>query len=193
MNAPAAWLCSHDTPLAGLRVIERRRHSDERGFFGRLFCADELAPAGFDAPVAQVNQSVTRERGAVRGLHFQHAPHAEVKLVSCLRGEVFDVAVDLRRGSRTFLKWHAQRLSPGNGLSLLIPRGFAHGFQTLSDDCEMLYLHSAPYAPAAEGGVAPGDPALAIDWPLPVARLSPRDAAHPPLPPDFTGLTDTAR
>lgn len=177
-----------DLPLPGLKRVERRRLGDARGFLSRLFCAQELAGAGWTEPVAQVNQTVTERCGTVRGMHFQHPPHAETKLVSCLRGAIWDVAVDLRAGSPTFLKWHAEELSAANGRALLIPKGFAHGFQTLVDDCELLYLHSEPYLATAEGGVNPRDPALAIAWPLGIAELSQRDAGHPLLAEDFTGL-----
>jgi dTDP-4-dehydrorhamnose 3,5-epimerase len=176
------------TPLKGLHIVQRKRLEDARGYFSRLFCAQELALAGFELPVAQANQTLTWQRGAVRGLHFQHPPHAEDKFVSCLRGEIFDVAVDLRRGSPTFLQWHGEILSAGNQRSLLIPQGFAHGFQTLSEGCELLYLHSRAYAPQAEGALHVSDPALAITWPLPIAELSPRDASHPPLTAAFRGL-----
>ena len=118
-----------DLPLAGLKRIERQRLGDARGFLSRLFCAEELAAAGWSKPIAQINQTFTAKRGTVRGLHFQYPPHAEMKLVSCLRGEVWDVAVDVRAGSKTFLRWHAERLSADNGCALLIPEGFAHGFQ----------------------------------------------------------------
>ncbi|MEO6898067.1 MAG: dTDP-4-dehydrorhamnose 3,5-epimerase [Caldimonas sp.] len=177
-----------DTPIAGLKRVRRSRLADARGFLARLFCADELRDAGWDAPVAQINHTMTARRGSVRGLHFQRAPHAEKKLVHCLRGEVWDVAVDLRQGSPTFLRWHAERLSADNGVALLIPEGFAHGFQTLADDVEMLYVHSVAYSASDEGGVSPDDARLAIDWPLPIGQLSPRDAAHRPLAADFEGL-----
>ena len=177
-----------DTPIAGLKRVQRVRLADERGFLARLFCADELRDAGWDAPVAQINHTCTAQRGSIRGLHFQHPPKAEKKLVHCLRGEVWDVAVDLRRGSPTFLCWHAERLSAENGVALLIPEGFAHGFQTLDDDVEMLYVHSVAYSADEEGGVHPRDARLAIDWPMPIERLSPRDEAHSPLAADFTGL-----
>ena len=175
------------TALPGLSCVQRPRLGDERGFFSRLFCATEFAGVGWQGPVAQINHSYTRQRGTVRGLHFQHAPHAEDKLVNCLRGEVFDVAVDLRRGSPTLLSWHGERLSASNRRALLIPRGFAHGFQTLSDDCEMLYLHSSPYMLQAEGAVNAREPRLAIAWPLPITELSARDAAHPYLDAEFSG------
>ncbi|NMV39284.1 dTDP-4-dehydrorhamnose 3,5-epimerase family protein [Ralstonia insidiosa] len=181
-------LTLHPTPLAGLFEISRRRMEDERGAFARLFCARELAEYGFAEPVAQVNHSYTRHSGTIRGLHFQHPPHAETKLVTCVRGSVFDVAVDLRRGSPTFLRWHAVRLSALNHNSVLIPPGFAHGFQTLEDDCELIYLHSAAHAPDAEGGVGPLDPALRIEWPRPMTTCSPRDRGHPPITAGFTGL-----
>ncbi|MDP3085503.1 MAG: dTDP-4-dehydrorhamnose 3,5-epimerase family protein [Rubrivivax sp.] len=177
------------TPLSGLVLVQRQRLGDARGFLSRLFCTDELAAAGWTRPVRQINHTHTARRGCVRGLHFQHAPHAEAKLVSCLRGAVFDVAVDLRAGSPTFLRWHASTLTADNGCALLIPEGFAHGFQTLTDDVEMLYCHSAPHVAAAEGGIHPLDEQLAIDWPLPVSEMSPRDAAHARLATEFEGVS----
>lgn len=182
------WFTAAPTALAGLAVVQRRRQEDHRGSFSRLFCAAELANVGFDLPIAQINHTVTRRRGAVRGMHFQFHPHAEDKFVSCLRGEIFDVAVDLRRDSPTFLQWHAEILSADNGKSLLIPQGFAHGFQALSDDCELIYLHSRPYAPQAEGAVHVNDPALSIRWPLPITEMSARDQNHKFLTADFQGI-----
>ena len=177
-----------DMPLAGLKCVVRQRIGDARGFLSRLLCAEELRAAGWTGPVAQVNHTFTARRGTVRGLHFQHPPHAEMKLVSCIRGEVWDVAVDIRRGSQTFMRWHAQKLSAANNCALLIPQGFAHGFQALSDDAELIYCHSAPYNAAVEGGLNPQDPSLAIAWPLPIADLSPRDAQHPMLDEAFAGI-----
>jgi len=121
-------------------------------------------------------------------MHFQRAPHAEMKLVRCLNGRVWDVAVDLRRNSRTFLKWHGEELSPGNARMVVIPESCAHGFQALEPECELLYLHTAAYTPAAEGGVRYDDPALAINWPLVPTEASPRDMNHPVIGPDFQGL-----
>jgi dTDP-4-dehydrorhamnose 3,5-epimerase len=188
MAAMAKFVIS-DTGLQGLRLVQRQRLEDPRGFFSRFFCAEELAEAGFDRPIAQINHTLTRRRGSVRGLHFQHPPHAEDKLVSCLHGEVFDVAVDLRCGSPTFLRWHGEVLSARNAVSLLIPRGFAHGFQALDDDAELLYLHSARYVAAAADALNLRDPALAIDWPLAFADVSRRDADHPFIAAGFTGLS----
>ncbi|MDQ0318898.1 dTDP-4-dehydrorhamnose 3,5-epimerase [Pararhizobium capsulatum DSM 1112] len=177
-----------ETPLAGLMVIDRRRLSDERGYLSRLFCQDELAAFGWHGPIMQINETGTVHKGTVRGMHFQRPPHAEIKLVTCTRGRILDVAVDLREGSPTVLKHFAIELSEENGCSLLIPKGFAHGFQALTDDVRLIYAHSEPYAAGAEGGLHPQDPALAIDWPLPVERLSARDAAHPFLTPGYLGV-----
>ena len=177
-----------DLPLAGLKRVERRRLSDARGFLSRLFCADELGAAGWNEPVAQINHSCTAERGTVRGMHFQRPPDADMKLVSCLRGEVWDVAVDIRAGSETFLRWHAERLSAESGSALLIPCGFAHGFQSLCDGAELLYCHSAAYNAAAEGTINPLDPRLAIAWPLTVANMSSRDSGQAMLSAAFTGV-----
>jgi dTDP-4-dehydrorhamnose 3,5-epimerase len=167
-------------PLPGLAVIETAAFEDHRGSFARLFCASELAGLGLN-PIVQINHSLTRAPGAVRGLHFQRPPKSEAKLVRCLRGRVLDVAVDLRAGSPTYLQWHAVELSAANRLAFYLPRGFAHGFQTLEPDCELLYVHDECYSPEHEGGLRHDDPALGIHWPLPVADLSARDAAHPLL------------
>lgn len=175
-------------PLAGLARVQRQPLADARGFFERLFCAEELAAVGWRGPLAQINRSLTRQQGSVRGLHYQKAPHAEMKLVSCLRGAVWDVAVDLRPDSPTYLRWHAEELSADNARALLIPEGFAHGFQALSADAELLYCHSAAHAPAFEAGLHPQDPQLAVAWPLPVAGLSPRDAGLPLLGSDLQGF-----
>ena len=176
------------TALKGLMVVARQRLADHRGYFSRVFCAEELSAVGFALPIAQINHTLTRQRGAVRGLHFQHPPHAEDKLVSCLHGEIFDVAVDVRAGSETFLQWHAEILSADNCKSLMIPQGFAHGFQTLSDDCELLYLHSRPYVADAEAALNARDPALDIRWPLAFTDISERDTLHPHITHEFMGL-----
>jgi dTDP-4-dehydrorhamnose 3,5-epimerase len=176
------------SPLHGLWQVTRRRRTDPRGYFSRFFCSSEMAELGWARPVAQINHTRTERVGAVRGLHFQHPPHDEDKFVSCLSGAVFDVAVDLRAASPTFLQWHGETLSAANGRSLLIPRGFAHGFQVLEPGSELLYLHSAPFEATAEGALHALDPKLAIAWPLPVSELSDRDAAHPLLGHDFAGL-----
>lgn len=176
------------TRLAGLFVAEAVAVADHRGAFSRFFCANALEPALGARRIVQINHSLTRAVGAVRGLHFQQPPHAEMKLVRCLRGRVFDVAVDLRAGSPTFLQWHAEELSPASGRMMIIPEGFAHGFQVLEPESELLYLHTAFYMPDAEGGVAHDDPRVGIAWPLPATDLSQRDRQHPPLADGFTGI-----
>ena len=178
-----------DTLLPGLTVIIRKPIGDERGFLERLFCAHELARVGWGKPIIQVNRTLTQKRGTVRGMHFQKSPHAEMKLVSCLRGVVWDVAVDLRAGSPTFLKWHAEELSADNYQAMVIPEGFAHGFQTMTDNCELLYFHSAAYAADSEGAVNAIDPKLGIHWPQAITEQSTRDKAHVMLADDFQGLT----
>lgn len=177
-----------DTPLAGLRVITRKPIEDTRGFLCRFFCAEDLCHAGFNKPISQINQTRTYKIGAVRGLHFQYPPHAEMKLVSCLKGEVFDVAVDLRHGSPTFLQWYAQILSESNFTSLIIPEGFAHGVQALSPDCELLYLHTEPYVPESVGALNVNDPALGITWPFGITDISDHDLNHPMINDTFGGI-----
>ncbi|QQZ43632.1 dTDP-4-dehydrorhamnose 3,5-epimerase family protein [Pseudomonas sp. SK3(2021)] len=178
----------HALPLDGLFGVQHKRHEDQRGQFSRLFCEGSLSAFGQPFHIRQINHSCTRLRGSVRGLHYQTAARPEAKLITCLRGEVWDVAVDLRHGSPTFLHWHAEHLCAGDGRSLLLPAGFAHGFQALSDDAELLYLHSADYAPEHEAGLSVLDPRLAISWPLPVNNLSARDASHPWLDAEFAGV-----
>ena len=176
------------TPIAGLQVIQRQPLGDERGFLERMFCSEELESVIGSREVVQINHTKTAKTGTVRGMHFQHPPHAEMKLVSCLRGEVFDVAVDLREGSSTFLQWLAEILSEDNHKTFAIPEGFAHGFQALSDGCELLYFHTAAYQPEAEAGLNALDERLAIKWPLLIAERSMRDQQHPTLTGDFAGI-----
>lgn len=178
----------HGLPLKGLFSVQHKRHADQRGHFSRLFCEGSLSAFGESFHIRQINHSCTRERGSVRGLHYQNAQAPEAKLITCLRGEVWDVAVDLRPDSPTFLHWHAEHLRAGDGRGLLLPAGFAHGFQTLSDDAELLYLHSADYTPDCEGGLSVLDPRLAIAWPESVKNLSSRDASHPLIDASFPGV-----
>lgn len=177
-----------DTTLPGVHLVQRMPLTDERGWLERMFDSGELAAVIGKRSIVQVNRTVTRIAGTVRGMHFQIQPSAETKIVSCLRGEVFDVAVDVRRDSPTFLQWHAEVVSGENGRSLFIPEGFAHGYQSLVDDCELLYFHTAAYDPAAERGLHPLDPGLGLAWPLAVEHLSERDASFPPVGPEFSGI-----
>jgi dTDP-4-dehydrorhamnose 3,5-epimerase len=174
--------------LSGLKVIERQRLSDPRGYLSRLFCRNELGAAGWMKPIAQINHTRTIQKGSIRGIHLQYPPHTEMKLVTCIRGKVWDVAVDLRANSPTFMKWEAQILSAENSKSLLIPEGFGHGFQTMQNDSELLYLHTEDYAPEAEVGLRFDDPSLSIDWPIRVENISIRDASHPFLTKEFKGI-----
>ncbi len=176
------------TSVKGLVVVERHPRGDHRGSLARLFCADEFAPLGWDRPVAQINHTYTSSVGTIRGMHFQRAPKSEKKLVICLRGAICDVAVDLRAGSPTFLQHHKEVLSADNHKALLIPEGCAHGFQSLTDDVELVYLHSEKYSAPDEGGVSPFDEMLAIAWPKPVSAISDRDRLHPALSSNYEGL-----
>ena len=175
-------------PLGNLYLLQRKPIGDARGYLERIFCADEMQTLLPGKPILQMNHTLTGKIGTVRGMHFQHPPYGETKFVSCLRGEVFDVAVDLRQDSPTFLQWHAEILSAENHRTLVIPEGFAHGFQTLTKDCEMLYLHTAVYRADAEGGLNATDPRLAIQWPLAITEQSARDAAHPFVEAGFVGI-----
>lgn len=176
------------TALAGSFVIDLKAFSDDRGWFARYYCKDEFRQIGHDAEWVQMNHSFSAKKGTVRGMHFQWAPHKEIKLVRCIAGAVFDVIVDLRKNSPTFLQWFGTELSAENKRSLYIPEGFAHGFQCLADDCELLYHHSAFYQPGAEAGIRYDDPAIGIGWPLPVTVISERDSSHPLLDKEFKGV-----
>jgi dTDP-4-dehydrorhamnose 3,5-epimerase len=176
------------TPLEGLYVIETAPHRDPRGRLVRVFCATEFAALNRDLRFVQVNLSATRGRGSVRGLHFQRPPACEAKLIRCVRGSVYDVAVDVRAASPTFLRWHAVELDQDNEREVFIPEGFAHGFQALTDEVELLYQHTAPYTPQCEGGIRFDDPELKIQWPLAAANVSPRDQALPRVGSGFEGI-----
>lgn len=177
-----------ETSIPGVRVIESSVFQDNRGTFSRLFCARELQAIVGQRMIVQINHSMTRCIGAVRGLHYQHPPHAEIKIVRCLKGRIFDVAVDLRQGSPTFLKWTGVELTPESRLAFVIPEGCAHGFQVLEECSELLYLHTAFYKPDVEGAVRFDDPQIGVDWPLAPADLSARDLGHPLLHEDFKGI-----
>ncbi len=177
------------TALPGVMVVTTESFTDARGAFTRWFCKHELAAVIGDRDIVQINHSRTAMVGAVRGLHYQRPPYAEMKLVRCLQGRVWDVAVDFRAGSPTFLQWHAEELTPDNARMMVIPEGCAHGFQVLEADSALLYLHTAYYTPEAEGGLRHDDARLGITWPLPVADLSERDRRHPPLNTDDSGIS----
>jgi dTDP-4-dehydrorhamnose 3,5-epimerase len=172
-----------ETTLRDVVLIEPQKRGDERGFFARTFCAREFAAAGLPTSFVQQNMSVSTYSGTLRGMHFQRAPHGEDKLFRCVRGEIVDIVIDIRPESPTFKKWEAFELNQTNNRMLLIPKGFAHGFQTLSDHTEVSYLVSAAYEPSAEDGVRWNDPAFGIAWPLTPTVISDKDQKWP----DFRG------
>ena len=169
--------------LAGAYVIDLEPRRDERGFFARAFCAEELERRGLKAGVVQANLSQNVRRGTVRGMHYQRAPRAEVKMVRCVHGAIYDAIIDLRRESPTYLRWTSVELSRENRRMLYVPEGFAHGYQALTDDCEVLYLVTEFYAPEHESAIRWNDPLFRIEWPLADVSLSPKDAAHPDFHP----------
>ncbi len=177
-----------DTPIQELKVIQRKILGDGRGYFERLFCAEELKQMTPANGCVQINHSLTEKRGTIRGMHFQHPPHAETKFVSCLRGSIFDIGVDLRQDSPTFLKWHGETLSAENHKTLVIPAGFAHGFQTLEDNCELVYISTEFYEPEHESGISYNDPSLNITWPMELSNISDKDKSHPFVGSDFNGI-----
>lgn len=169
------------TELEGVWRIGTERQGDERGSFGRIFCRDEFAGHGLAAEFVQASSSITAKAGTIRAMHYQTAPHEEAKLVRCLRGAVHDVVADLRPGSPSFMRWQAFDLRAGDDCGLYIPPGCAHGFQTLTDDTEILYQMSAAFAPGHAAGFRYDDPAFAISWPLPVSVIAEKDLAWPPF------------
>jgi dTDP-4-dehydrorhamnose 3,5-epimerase len=176
------------TPLQDVYVLEPEPIVDHRGRFARIYCRQELEKIGHHKPIVQINHSLTTMKGAVRGMHFQYPPDAEVKIVKCVAGSVYDVIVDLRRNSPTFRKWHGEVLSAENMNMMYIPEGFAHGFQVLEANSELLYFHTQFYRPQCEGGVRFDDTVVNISWPLEVTDVSVRDRSHPLLPEDFEGI-----
>jgi dTDP-4-dehydrorhamnose 3,5-epimerase len=167
--------------LDGALLIRPDRHVDERGYFARTYCRETFLAQGLKDCSLQCSTSFNLHRGTLRGLHLQREPHAETKLIRCVRGKVLDVIVDVREGSRSYGLWHAEHLSAENGFSLYVPGGFAHGFMTLTDETELLYQMADPFVPASAGGIAWNDPDLAISWPFEPMVISGRDRALPTL------------
>jgi dTDP-4-dehydrorhamnose 3,5-epimerase len=180
---------AYPTPLEGLYEIRNTTVADARGRFTRLFCEQDFTPIRPGLHFTQINLSETKQQGTVRGMHYQKPPAAEAKLIRCLRGHIFDVAVDLREGSPTFLHWHATELAADNDLAIFIPEGFAHGFQALTDDIQLLYLHTARWTPAYEEGLRHDDPRLAIAWPRPATMCSEKDRGYPLIDDRFAGVS----
>lgn len=176
------------TTLDGSYLVHPERFSDDRGWFARTYCANEFKQIRHRDEWVQMNHSYTAKKGTIRGMHYQLPPFREIKLVRCIRGKVFDVIVDIRKESPTFLKWFGIELNDLEMKMLYIPEGFAHGFQTLSDDCELIYMHSEFYQPGHEGGIKYNDKLVNIQWPEDIAVISNRDEAHPALNENFKGI-----
>ena len=175
------------TSLDGLFLLEPNRFIDERGSFSRIYCEEELKEVS-DISIKQINHSITEKKGTVRGMHFQYEPNAEIKMVKCIKGKVFDVVVDIRENSPTFLKNFSIELTAENQKTIYIPKGFAHGFQTLEDNTELLYLHSTIYTPSHEGALNIIDPLLNIKWPFDIINLSKKDDKHKFIDNSFKGI-----
>jgi len=171
----------NELPLKGAYTIDLKKRGDERGFFARYWCQNEFSKLGLDVNIVQINNSLSRSKGTLRGLHFQYIPKAETKVIRCIRGSIWDVIVDLREDSSTYGKWFGVELTAENRTMMYVPKGFAHGFQTMVDNVELLYLHSEFYSQEDEGGLLFSDKDVAIDWPLPVSEISARDKLHPTL------------
>ena len=178
----------HRTSLEGAYLIELEKRGDDRGFFARFFCEKEFGAAGLETRFVQFNNSLTVNRGALRGLHYQLPPAAEVKVVRVIKGALWDVIVDLRAGSPTYRKWFGAELDEENRMMMYVPRGFGHGFVTLTDNVEALYLDSAFYSPEAERGLRWNDPAIGINWPAEPQEMSDKDRKWPDLDPEFRGV-----
>jgi len=177
------------TKITGAAVIHSAPFKDERGFLNRIFCQKELEVIRPGIVIAQINHSMTRTKGTIRGMHFQNPPYAEMKIVRCIKGSIFDVAVDLRKDSPTFLQWHGEVLSAENMKALVIPEGCAHGFQSLEDDIEMIYLHTQFYSKQSEGAIRYDEPKINIQWPLENTVISEKDISYPFLSNNYEGLT----
>jgi len=174
--------------LSGSYIIEINPMEDERGWFARYYCKNEFEKIGLQKEWVQLNHSFTKYKSSIRGMHYQLPPFSEIKLVRCIRGTVFDVIVDVRKDSATFLQWFGVELSAENKKMIYIPEGFAHGFQTLTDECELLYHHTEFYVPGVEAGIRYDDPLIKINWPLPAGVTSKKDSQHPYLTKSFKGI-----
>jgi dTDP-4-dehydrorhamnose 3,5-epimerase len=175
--------------IPDVKLISRDKYTDERGWLDKIYSINVLSEFGWNSGIKQINHTFTNKVGTIRGMHYQHSPKAEMKMVTCLRGEIFDVVVDLRPQSENFLKWVSVALSANSGKSLLIPKGFAHGFQALSNNVELLYLHSAEYDQQKEGCLNPFDKRLKISWPLAVSEISLKDLNCKKIDSDFYGVS----
>jgi dTDP-4-dehydrorhamnose 3,5-epimerase len=176
------------TPIRDAFEIRLSPFDDERGVFSRIFCQEELQQAGHQKNIVQINHSLNHSKGTIRGMHFQYPPFAETKIIRCLKGKIYDVMVDIRQHSDTFLKWHAVELSAVKYNMVYIPEGCAHGYQALEDDSELLYLHTEFYHRENEGALRFNDPIVGIQWPLPPVHVSDKDKNYPLLDESFSGI-----
>ena len=176
------------TPLKGSYIVQLTPIKDKRGWFSRTYCKDEFEQIGHTAEWVQMNHSYTADKGTIRGMHYQPPPFSEIKLIRCIRGKVFDVIIDIRKDSPTFLQWYGVELSEASMNMIYVPEGFAHGFQTLSDNCELIYHHSAVYVSGVEKGINYSDPRINITWPVGPTQISDRDRDHQMLLDNFNGI-----
>lgn len=174
--------------IEGLYTVVLKKLEDDRGLFARTFCKNEFKKVGFDKEFVQFNHSFNKIKGTIRGMHFQKMPFAETKLIRCVQGAVYDVAVDIRKNSPTYLQWFGVELTALNMVSVLIPEGFAHGFQTLKNDSALIYHHTAFYTPPADAGIRFDDPAININWKLPAENVSDKDKSYPFIDKNFKGI-----
>lgn len=176
------------TTLPGSFVVELNATEDSRGWFARTYCKKEFTQKGLHQEWVQMNHSFTAIKGTIRGMHFQRPPFKEIKMIRCIAGQVYDVIVDLRKDSATYLQWYGTELSAINKKMMYIPEGFAHGFQALTNDAELIYHHSQFYTPAAEAGIMFNDIKIGIQWPIPITGISERDRMHPLIDSKFKAL-----
>jgi dTDP-4-dehydrorhamnose 3,5-epimerase len=176
------------TILQGLYLINLKPKTDDRGYFERVYCIEEFKELMPQKQINNINRSFTKQKGTIRGLHFQYPPFQEIKIIICLKGSVYDVAVDIRKNSPTFLQWHGETLSEKSEKMLIVPEGFAHGFQTLEDNVEFMYFNTSPYSKENESGLNYNDPSLNISWPLEVTEISEKDKNHKFISPNFKGV-----
>ena len=176
------------TSLKGSFIIKPEAYEDRRGVFERIFCEKEFKKINHSTKLVQINYSLTNRKGTVRGMHYQNPPMSEIKMVKCLRGSVYDVIIDLRKGSDTFLKWYGETLSSKNRRMIYIPEGFAHGFQALEQNCELMYFHTEFYSPDYERAIRFDDPKVDIKWLIDITETSERDKSHPLLPENYKGI-----
>jgi dTDP-4-dehydrorhamnose 3,5-epimerase len=178
-----------ETFLKGAYIIESESSKDNRGIFSRLFCKTEFKKIGFNKEIVQINHSLTNKKGSIRGMHYQIQPYSEIKMIKCIKGKVFDVIVDIRKDSSTFLKWHAEIISENDGKMMYVPEGFAHGFQTLEDYSELVYFHTNYYNKNCERRISFKDPLINIKWPLKISEISEKDSDIRLLNEEFRGIS----